>query len=139
MAPPYRDARDFFSAVAEMAEELRQAIVHMTEAERSELVTKLVQESDMVVGVWPDAEAGDGVGIAVIKGEDVMPPLVGFETEREVNIAAIPCVDRHAAVAAREALRADDPPQALSASTALSISEVARLGWVATRRLDSVS
>ncbi len=143
MAPPYRDARHFFSALAEMAEELRQAIISMAETERAEFVTKLVEESDMVFGVWPEAEAEDGWGIKLIKGEDMMPPLVGFETDHEVSVMALPCASSEVALSAREALQADAPQEAaaetISPSAALSISEVARLGWVAARRLDTVS
>jgi hypothetical protein len=75
-----------------MAEELRQAILGMrNDAERSDYAMKVVAESDMVFGVWPDPDAANGVGIQVIKGEDIMPPLVGFETEPQVRIAVSRC------------------------------------------------
>jgi hypothetical protein len=119
-----------------MAEELREALVPMSGPERAELVTRIIAGSDMVFGVWPDAGSDDGVGIAIIKGTDLMPPLVGFETENEVALAALPCVSQEVAIAAREALAAyqAEPPdeEAISARAALSISEVARLSWVKT-------
>ena len=64
-----------------MAEELRQTIIPMSEAERATLLARLVDESEMIFGVWPEAESPDGVGILIIRGEEVLPPLAGFEVE----------------------------------------------------------
>src|SRR4051812_40406013 len=102
VAQPYRDAETFITALAGMAEELRRAILAMpSEAERSDHVMKLVAESEMVFGIWPDPETADGIGILIIKGDDIMPPLVGFKTSVEVHLAAIPCARRELAVEAR--------------------------------------
>jgi len=103
MPQPYRDARDFLKALADMAEELRQAIVPMSEAERTPLLARLIDESEMIFGVWPEAGSPDGVGVVIIRGEEILPPLVGFETERDTAIAAIPCAGRDQALAARAA------------------------------------
>ena len=78
MPLPYRDARDFLKSLADMAEELRQAIVAMSEAERIALLARLIDESEMIFGVWPEAGSPDGVGVVIIRGEEILPPLVGF-------------------------------------------------------------
>jgi hypothetical protein len=107
MASAYRDTHSLNAALADMAEELRVAILSMRDdVERFDHVMKLVADSDMVFCVWPDEDRPEGVGIQIIKGSDVMPPLVGFETKPELRIAAIPCVGREVALAAREALGA---------------------------------
>jgi hypothetical protein len=103
MVKAYRDARSFMTAVAEMAEALRLALVPMSDIERARLVTKLFSDSEMVFGVWPDPNAEGGVGIHIIKGDDVMPPLEAFTPPYEISIAAIPCQGPRQAVAAREA------------------------------------
>ena len=129
MTQPFRDARTFTAAVADMAEELRQAILGICDdAERSDHTMKLVAESEMVFGVWPDPERADGVGIQIIKGEYIIPPLVGFETKHELRIAAIPCIGRDVAVAAREAwgvsdARDDGSEAQCTANAELSVAE----------------
>ena len=139
MAGTFQDAERFLAALVKQAEALRLAILAIADnAERSRHVMDLVAECDMVFGVWPDPDAPDGVGLAIVKGEDMMPPLVGFETEREVKVAAIPCACREIAAAARDAWgaaeTAGEPAMTVSRSTALSISELARQGWVVARR-----
>ena len=84
------DADSLFAALAGMAEDLRQQIIPLSDLERRALITRIVDDSDMVFGVWPNDDAG--VGLLVIKGRDSMPPLEGFEMPREVELAAIPCV-----------------------------------------------
>jgi len=98
----YRDARAFFAALAEMAEELRQAILELDDHGRLRLISRAVIESDMVFGVWPDQNEPEGFGVQIIKGEALMPPLVGFETDRELVVAAIPCASLEQAIVARD-------------------------------------
>jgi hypothetical protein len=105
MVKAYRDARSFMTAVAEMAEELRLTLIPMSDVDRARLVTRLLTDSDMVFGVWPDPNAEGGVGIHIIKGDDLMPPLAAFTPPYEINAAAIPCEGRRQAVAAQEAWR----------------------------------
>ncbi len=92
MASVYRDARTFFAALADMAEQLRLTLIPLNDIERAKLVTEIVRDSDMVFGVWADEDEPDGFGVQIIKGETIMPPLEGFETNDELSIAAVPCV-----------------------------------------------
>jgi len=62
MADTFRDAQQFLTALADMAEELRLAIIPMSERERAQLVTRLVAANHMVFGVWPDADQLEGDG-----------------------------------------------------------------------------
>jgi hypothetical protein len=109
MTITFRDARQFLTALADMAEALRLAIIPMSNRERGQLVTRIVADNQMVFGVWPDADQPDGFGVQVIKGEALMPPLEGFELPDEIRVTAIPCVGLEQAIAARDAWgRIDD-------------------------------
>jgi hypothetical protein len=110
MASAYRDARNFFAALADMAEQLRLTLIPLNDIERAKLVTEIVRGRDMVFGVWPSEDEPDGFGVQIIKGEAIMPPLEGFETNDELSVAAIPCVGREQALAARR------PPDRRTAS-----------------------
>jgi hypothetical protein len=97
------DARSFFATLAEMAEGLRQALVAMPDADRSKHVGRLVRDSTMVFGVWPDSGEPDGIGTQIIKGDEMLVPLDGFVMPEAVSVAAIPCVGLDQAAAARDA------------------------------------
>ena len=101
--PAYKSTTSLLTALARMAEELRQQILLANDLERMWLITRIVGDADMVFGVWPDPGEIGGFGVQIIKGEDLMPPLIGFETATEMRIAGIPCVGRAEAMAAREA------------------------------------
>ena len=139
MASAYRDARSFFAALAVMAEELRLALMPLNDIERAKLVTEIVRDSDMVFGVWLDDDEADGFGVQIIQGEAITPPLEGFETDDELNVAAIPCVGLEQALAARDEWgRLEEPdeetPEAqIAARSALALAEAARLVWIASR------
>jgi len=99
----YPDAESFFAALAAMAEDLRLQIVPLSDFERRALVTRIVDDSDMVFGVWRNGDNAAGVGALVIKGRERMPPIEGFEMPSEIKLAAIPCVGRLQAQGARAA------------------------------------
>jgi hypothetical protein len=103
MAREFSDADKFLAALVEMAEELRAILIPMSDVDRSRHAMTLVGESEMVFGVWPRSQEEAGFGILVIKGGQVLPPLSGFEMPYEIKMAAIPCVGRAQALAAREA------------------------------------
>ena len=98
----YRDTGSLMAALGTIAEELRQKILVASDLERMKLVTSTFDESDMVFGAWPDPREDGGFGVQIIKGEDLMPPLVGFETATEMRIDAIPCVGLAQALSVRE-------------------------------------
>ena len=102
----YPDADSFFAALAAMAEDLRQQIIPLSDLERRAIITRILDDSDMVFGVWPEGDDAAVVGVLVIKGEDMMPPLEGFDMPGEVRLSAIPCVGRLQAQAARIAWEA---------------------------------
>jgi hypothetical protein len=103
--PAYKSTPSLLTALARMAEELRQQILRASDRERVKLVTRILDESDMVFAVWPDTREDRPFGVQITKGEDLMPPLIGFETATEMRIAAIPCVGLAVALAAREFCR----------------------------------
>jgi hypothetical protein len=103
MNEPCSDAERFLANLAEMAEGLRRTLVAMPDAERSKHIGRLVRESTMVFGVWRDSHEPDGVGLQIIKGDEVLVPLDGFIMPEPIKIAAIPCVGLEQAAAARSA------------------------------------
>jgi hypothetical protein len=144
MASAYRDARSLFAALCDIAEELRLALIPLSDIERAKLVTEIVRESDMVYGVWPEENKDDGFGVQIIKGEAILPPLAGFERDDELRIAAIPCVGLEQALAARdewgglfepceEEQKEETPEARIAARSALTMAETARLTWIASR------
>ena len=102
----YPDADSFFAALAGMAEDLRQQIIPLSELERRALITRIVDDSDMVFAVWQDGKEANGSGALLIKGRDMMPPIEGFDMPKEVKLTAIPCVGPLQAQAARAAWEA---------------------------------
>jgi hypothetical protein len=144
MVRTFRSALEFHNALAEMAEELRLKIIPLSDVERTELVTRLIADQDMVFGVWPDADEPNAFGVQVIKGEGLMPPLEGFDLPEEVTVAALPCIGPEQAIAARDAWGGTDDEDALpevdapsSARAALSVAEATRLVWAAGRWPDA--
>jgi hypothetical protein len=139
MASAYRDARSLFAALRDMAEHLRLALIPLSDVERAKLVTKIVRESDLVYGVWPEENKDDGFGVQIMNGEAIMPPLESFERNDELRIAAIPCVGLQQALAAwGEWGRVDEPGEEMpesqiAATSALALAEAARLIWAASR------
>ena len=67
MAGEFSDADKFLAALVEMAEELRAILIPMSHVDRSRHTMALVDESDMVFGVWPDSQEENDFGILVIK------------------------------------------------------------------------
>ncbi len=103
MTETYPDAGSFFAALADKAETLRQTLVSMNSEERSRFVPHLIVSTTMVFGVWEDEREATGFGIQIIKGEDMIAPLAGFEMPDDFTVAAIPCVSYDQAAAARDA------------------------------------
>ena len=103
MTETYLDAKHFVAALADKAEALRRSLIPMSDEARSKHATHLVLTSTMVFGVWPDTDEAGGIGIQIIKGEDVLVPLDGFEMPDGISIVAIPCVGYEQATAARDA------------------------------------
>ena len=113
MPNAYEDAPSFFAALASMAEELRLLFLNAQDDECIQVLTRALTESDMVFGVWPDGTEPGGFGVQVIKGEHILPPLVGFETDNEIVVTAIPCVGLTQALDARDLwrMRVVDSPE----------------------------
>lgn len=103
MSETRSDARRFLASMAEMAESLRRALVAMPDAERSMHVGRLIRDSTMIFGVWSDPQEPSGVGMQIIKGDEVLVPLDAFIMPEAITIAAIPCVGLEQAAAARGA------------------------------------
>ena len=101
MTSVYRVAETFLIALLQKSEELRGTLKPLSDIERAKLVTEIVRDSDMVFGVWPSENEPEGFGVRIIKGDAIMPPFECFERDKELRVAAIPCVGLERALAAR--------------------------------------
>jgi hypothetical protein len=68
-----------------------------------ESVVRLVAESDVVLGVWKDDAEPDGVGVIVIKGDQVLANIGQRGQTVPPRMMALPCDCAEMALAAKEA------------------------------------
>lgn len=63
-------------------------------------VRKILDDHDVVVAVWQDRLARDGVGTLVVKGDNIVRDA--FATGIECRLSAIPCKNVEQALALKE-------------------------------------
>jgi hypothetical protein len=97
--PTHGDA--FYDALATMAEKLRRTITALVDGERFQYVQRRVADSEIVFGVWPDAQGTGGFGFHLIKGRRHLAAVMA-ELPDELTTAAIPCVGAEQAIAAEQ-------------------------------------
>jgi len=68
-------------------------------------VWEIVVNNEVVVAVWQDACEPDGIGMLLIKGEDLLRQSVENNRTLSARTAAIPCVELKQAVALRNKVR----------------------------------
>ena len=76
----------------------------MTEEAAYAHVKSVIAGHDIAFGIWQDANEPNGVGILVIKGEDLLQVCMDGGRSITGSISAVPCVERDQAVAAKEAM-----------------------------------
>jgi hypothetical protein len=67
-----------------------------------EQVRQMVDGHDVVYGVWQDAAEVDGVGMLLIKGEQLLRHIVADAKTVSCSIVGIPCVEAAQAEALRQ-------------------------------------
>jgi hypothetical protein len=68
-----------------------------------ESVIRMIDESDVVLGVWKDDAEPDGVGVIVIKGDQLLANIGQSGQTVPPRMTAIPCDCAEMAFAAKEA------------------------------------
>ena len=71
--------------------------VHDTKALR-----RLIDDNDLVFGVWNDPEAPHGVGHHIIKGEGGLDVIMYTKTAHRLDVTAVACRDIEEAEAMRQ-------------------------------------
>jgi hypothetical protein len=112
MTSPTPHSDTFYAAVADMAEAVRHKIVTLVNGGRFEYVQRLVAESEIAFGVWPDPHGTGGFGFHLIKGRQHLVALLEVELPNEMTTTAIPCLGREQALAAEHVWGTPDPNRA---------------------------
>jgi hypothetical protein len=93
----------FEDAMADIANKHIAEMQGMTEREAASYVKNIIDTATIAVGVYPDADEFNGIGLHIIKGNREMQVLVASEEAGKFLIDAIPCTELEQAVAAAEA------------------------------------
>ncbi len=95
---------DSFSALVEKAEATRQELQTVSPQEALKKITAIVESNDIVFGIWPDADAPEGVGKYIIKGVGILQSIIDRGESEFRTVAAIPCINYEQAVAASQVM-----------------------------------
>lgn len=96
--------QDSFSILVEKAEATRQELQTVSPQEALKKITAIVESNDIVFGIWPDADAPEGVGKYIIKGAGILQRIIDLGESESRAVAAIPCINYEQAVAASQVM-----------------------------------
>jgi hypothetical protein len=82
------------------ANDQRERMRGLSAAETGALVKQVIDESDVVWGVFPDKSRPDGAGLHLIKGRRSVSAEVASGEVARLLVSAVPCVARGHAVSA---------------------------------------
>jgi hypothetical protein len=82
------------------ANDHRERMRGLSAAETGALVKRVIEESDVVWGVFPDKSRPDGAGLHLIKGKRSVGDVVAPAEAARLLVSAVPCVARGHAVSA---------------------------------------
>jgi hypothetical protein len=74
-----------------------------TMADGLEAVRRVVADSQVAVALWPDDTGPDGVATLLIKGAPLFRAILTGDTQDEITITAIRCIDGAQAMALSDA------------------------------------
>ena len=60
-------------------------------------IERILAENEMVVAVWQDRTATDGVGMMIVKGQSILLDCIAKNAPINVTMSAIKCVDEEQA------------------------------------------
>ncbi len=90
------EVSELLERLVKMAAE-NQNTVHDTKALR-----RLIDDNDLVFGVWNDPVAPHGVGRYIIKGEGDLDTIIYARTPQQMKVTAVACRNIEDALAMRE-------------------------------------
>jgi hypothetical protein len=94
--------QQFRRAMAEVAEQHRQALEPLSPREAGDYVKRLIDDHPIVFGVWADPSHPNGFDLLIIKGERELQVAIASGEALTVRTAAVPCVCIEQAIAARD-------------------------------------
>lgn len=101
MASDLFEQSEWRLGLAQRAEIVRETINGKTPEVAFKLIEGIINDAELVFGVWPDKAEADGVGVSVIKGTGLLANIAsGWNRRASVSIAAIPCSSYEQAAAA---------------------------------------
>ena len=83
---------------------LRGQMSELNAQESMEVVTGILAKYDIVIGVWSDKDEPEGVGLHVIKGENLLSEIAAANKPNPIPIGVIPCNELEDAIAAAKLL-----------------------------------
>jgi hypothetical protein len=97
--------RDDIKKIAvKMANEHGRAMRGMSEEAAFVYIKDVIDNADIVFGVWQDSDEPLGVGTLIIKGENQIQAAVAGDEPTKRSITAIPCNEAEQAFAVRDTL-----------------------------------
>jgi hypothetical protein len=76
----------------------------MSEKQAMQYVKGIVEGAAIVLGVFPDAESSDGVGMHIIKGSREVQSVMASGRAENFAVDAVPCIDLGQALFAEQIL-----------------------------------
>lgn len=85
---------DFVHSLIEMANQNNEEMTGSMDE-----VRQIISDNELVFAVWQDASKPYGVGLLIVKGNDLFRNCIASGTPIEVRVSAISCVEYEGAVA----------------------------------------
>ena len=98
----------------EIANQHHETMLGMTEREAADYVKRVIADAPLVFGVYQDAGSPNGVGMYVIKGKTELLASVAAGLPIQIEVNAIPCIEREQAIAAARKYTATDRSKAMA-------------------------
>jgi hypothetical protein len=95
---------DIKRVMVDKANRHREAMQHMCGGQALQYVEGIIEGAAIVLGVFPDAESSDGVGMHIIKGLREVQSVMASGRAESFAMDAVPCIDLEQAIAARQVL-----------------------------------
>ena len=94
----------WFAGLCAQAEELRQELADATDEDAFDRIKSIIDRSELVIGIWPDASTKDGYGSQIIKGAHILQNIISEKKSDSLVVAAIPCICYEQAIAASQVM-----------------------------------
>lgn len=69
-----------------------------------QIVKEIIRTNEIVFAVWQDETASDGVGMKIVKGEQILEFISDSNVAEELVVGAVPCDSQEQAVALKQTI-----------------------------------